>query len=383
MSEKKIAPAPPRATTDKRNYIVDKASMKCSLGSAPGFFTVTNQGRTLTESGQKYANTTDTQPGLNFPIFGICSFLRGPCVMMGPNPPSLWQNPAKYKIVAGKPALLVDSYCMCPTAAAGRVEFIHSGQTGPPFDYEDNPQDPIEQARLLLEMARELLEDANLSDEDRAALEQQIKALEDAIEAFEKVDEESGGLVSKEIMAAGGIALVSPIPGDEVVVWAGIAILAAVAGIGLLLGGGGPSEQDIQDALDGLIGAAGGLATTITNAATNTQAQTEAQTEAWFDSFTYPGDGIRPPGRCDPLTYARFKAAKELACGIPRRCRPSMTNCSLIRANIAAHRACINARIKIMAVCFNGGDGRHWKEIENARVAMSKCFMALSSAGCI
>ncbi|MEQ9625731.1 DUF4280 domain-containing protein [Coleofasciculus chthonoplastes] len=69
------------------------AILECSLGSNPSVLTVPPDYRVFAIN--PAANIQDNKPGVNFPPFGVCVNIGGPCVPVTPNPWKLGGKPVK------------------------------------------------------------------------------------------------------------------------------------------------------------------------------------------------------------------------------------------------------------------------------------------------
>jgi hypothetical protein len=94
----------------------------------------------------------------------------------------------------------------------------------------------------------------------------------------------------------------------------------------------------------------------------------------------YPGDGIRGSGTCSEFKLAILKKKQEQACGLPSKCNKGECDQSVIQQRINNRNACIQARLEVMYSCFDGGDGAHWKHINQQLDGQLHCERCKSSA---
>ncbi|QQR68903.1 MAG: hypothetical protein IPI58_08750 [Alphaproteobacteria bacterium] len=118
-----------------------------------------------------------------------------------------------------------------------------------------------------------------------------------------------------------------------------------------------------------------GIGTGITIAA-SPQGQ-QAISDAWHyvkDQCTsLAGQGIRPPGDCEPGRYRDLKQQVDSSCKpSPKICR-SGDACTSMEEKIAFFSDCAAARKQIMDECFHGGDVAHIKEYARVDNYASGC----------
>lgn len=90
----------------------------------------------------------------------------------------------------------------------------------------------------------------------------------------------------------------------------------------------------------------------------------------------YPGDDIRPPGTCGDELYQQLKQDKEEACDTPGRklgCEKGLCDLPTIQERMGLVGRCITARLEMMTVCFKGGDGEHWNQVEQNLRNLRNC----------
>jgi len=65
-----------------------------------------------------------------------------------------------------------------------------------------------------------------------------------------------------------------------------------------------------------------------------------------------------------------------------RRSCDGMTTCSAVMWAMTHGQACINARNKIMGVCFRGGNAVHQNEVVRASEILGKCAVQAVRLNC-
>lgn len=102
----------------------------------------------------------------------------------------------------------------------------------------------------------------------------------------------------------------------------------------------------------------------------------------WPDG-RYPGDGIQPPGDCTTDQLRTLEKQKKDLCedntNNPIRCEKGM-DCPTLEQRTKNRTACIAKRLEIMATCFKGGDGSHWREVENHLQGLHNCLTCWNRA---
>ncbi|WP_353328421.1 hypothetical protein, partial [Chitiniphilus shinanonensis] len=109
--------------------------------------------------------------------------------------------------------------------------------------------------------------------------------------------------------------------------------------------------------------------------------QMSVQAQKWWKNFCGEITNPPPPGDCNDDCYKNMKAEKEYVCEQPRKCIPT-DSCSVLNEKMAAGKACIEGRNKIMNQCFRGGDLRHQLERETVRGAMYMCLVQIQLREC-
>ncbi|OVE77858.1 hypothetical protein BVX99_01495 [bacterium F16] len=100
-------------------------------------------------------------------------------------------------------------------------------------------------------------------------------------------------------------------------------------------------------------------------------------------------------GTCESRLYGRLRAAKQLACNRPRKCkgccprnpkgsggRVKSRVCGDWWGKILANQQCFNARLNVMNTCFRGGDQRHKNELAAVRRTMAECRRKRLACNC-
>lgn len=118
--------------------VVTGAACLCSMGTAPGQITATNQ-MTIRMGGRPVASIADAAPMSNVGSCGMCTSLANPAVAaataaaMGvltpqpcvPAPAGVWICPGKVR-VGGKPVLTTDGKLTC--SYGGTISILNPGQ---------------------------------------------------------------------------------------------------------------------------------------------------------------------------------------------------------------------------------------------------------------
>ena len=80
---------------------------------------------------------------------------------------------------------------------------------------------------------------------------------------------------------------------------------------------------------------------------------------------------------------ARLRTAQREACAKPgaRACRDAK-DCITKQQYFDNERACIDARLAVMYMCFAGGDGAHWNEVTNRLNGLHRCLCDLKPGLC-
>ena len=89
----------------------------------------------------------------------------------------------------------------------------------------------------------------------------------------------------------------------------------------------------------------------------------------------YPGDGMISP--CSREYLDKLGAEKDALCednaNKPLVCDKFECDRDKINERINNRKACIEKRLEIMFMCFNGGDGGHWIQVVANMVGLTKC----------
>ena len=105
-------------------YVVNGARLDCTMGLAPAKLIVLPS-RNVILRGNRKANIGDCIPFVNIPSFGSCK------VTVPPKPCTpacaLWMGGKMDTLVQGMPALLSNSFTICP-AGGGVITISDSGQ---------------------------------------------------------------------------------------------------------------------------------------------------------------------------------------------------------------------------------------------------------------
>ena len=107
-----------------KEYVVESATLECSLGVAPGKLMVVPPHRVQLR-GKNRANIGDFKPFVNITGFGACKITSPP----KPCTPAcaMWIGGKVDILIQGLPALKDDSYTIC-SAGGGMVTVSDSGQ---------------------------------------------------------------------------------------------------------------------------------------------------------------------------------------------------------------------------------------------------------------
>ena len=109
-----------------KEYVVEGATLKCTLGVASGKLLVTPPHR-VKLTGKNRANIGDTKPFANIPSFGACKITSPP----KPCTPAcaMWLSGKTDVLIQGLPALLNSDKVVC-MAGGGLISITDSGQKG-------------------------------------------------------------------------------------------------------------------------------------------------------------------------------------------------------------------------------------------------------------
>ena len=90
-----------------------------------------------------------------------------------------------------------------------------------------------------------------------------------------------------------------------------------------------------------------------------------------------PGEGMKPPGDCEPGDYAALRGAVLSECkGAGGRGCDSTMGLDQIEENIAQNARCIAARRTLDTTCFKGGDQSHRDQLQEAVSSLMNCHRA-------
>ena len=107
-----------------KEYVVDGATLKCSMGTGTSNLMV-SASRNVLLRGKREANIGDCKPFTNIPSFDACNITSPPkacapaCAM--------WAGGKGDVLIQGSPALLNDSFVLC-ASGGGIITISDSGQ---------------------------------------------------------------------------------------------------------------------------------------------------------------------------------------------------------------------------------------------------------------
>lgn len=108
-----------------KSYVVNGATLKCMLGSAPSSLTVLPVSR-VESGGKAKANIGDCKPFVNIKPFGTCAKMSPP-VPCTPVTPGVWMKGKTNVLVGGLPALMSDCMLVC-ACGGGVIKIQKDGQ---------------------------------------------------------------------------------------------------------------------------------------------------------------------------------------------------------------------------------------------------------------
>ena len=97
----------------------------------------------------------------------------------------------------------------------------------------------------------------------------------------------------------------------------------------------------------------------------------------WPSNF--PGDGLPPPGDCTRDQLDSLRSEQKSACGKETSCSKG-ENCAVIEEKINNRMQCMRARLDVMFICFRGGDGNHWGQIQQQLNGLKNCLECKAAA---
>lgn len=114
-----------------KNYVIDGAKIKCTMGDKSASLKVTSNFKYKIQ-GKKVATMLDFVPGPNlFPpvgTFGTCKpYKTSPMPLCTPMPAGPWQSANVKQMIQGKPALMEDCFLICPRAG-GKISIEKTTQ---------------------------------------------------------------------------------------------------------------------------------------------------------------------------------------------------------------------------------------------------------------
>jgi hypothetical protein len=100
----------------------------------------------------------------------------------------------------------------------------------------------------------------------------------------------------------------------------------------------------------------------------------------------YPGQGLEPPGTC---TYEELKPLRQvegktstLPGGGQCQKQAILKNCPLAGQYALNAFTHIEARLRTMTICFNGGDELHWGIIQDLLKSLHRCICEMDRNNC-
>lgn len=94
---------------------------------------------------------------------------------------------------------------------------------------------------------------------------------------------------------------------------------------------------------------------------------------------TGPGEGMTPPGDCEPEYHDEMSRRVDEYCktGETSKACSMSDNISQLDGKIRQAKLCMVTRIKREQECFKGGNGGHREAIENTQNKIAKCYTML------
>jgi len=95
---------------------------------------------------------------------------------------------------------------------------------------------------------------------------------------------------------------------------------------------------------------------------------------------SYPGDGIKFDDKlCSDSEYKSTYKDQGDACSKVDACKQNECDSNILQEKASNFNACIEKRLIHMKLCYNGGDGGHWTQIEKLLTGMNKCVDCVSN----
>lgn len=95
---------------------------------------------------------------------------------------------------------------------------------------------------------------------------------------------------------------------------------------------------------------------------------------------SYPGDGIDWESKlCSDSEYKSTYKDQGDACGKVDACKQNECDSNILQEKASKFDACIEKRLIHMKLCYNGGDGGHWSQIEKLLQGKNKCVDCVSN----